>query len=107
VLADVAEGLDVAQPAQPVEVVDDRVVGALNRAEDGLVDRALGVDIGRDGVGGVELRSADLPEGSPMRPVPPPMTTTGVCPARLTWARSMIGTRLPIVRLGAVGSKPE
>jgi hypothetical protein len=63
VLADVAEGLDVAQPAQPVEVVDDRVVGALNRAEDGLVDRALSVDIGRDDVGGVELALGGLARG--------------------------------------------
>ena len=51
-------------------------------------------------------RSASLPLGSPINPVPPPTSTMGVPPARCRWARSMTSTRLPIWRLLAVGSNP-
>ncbi len=51
-------------------------------------------------------RSSDRPLGSPISPVPPPITTIGLPPARWRCASSITGTRLPTWRLGAVGSKP-
>ena len=51
-------------------------------------------------------RSAVLPDGSPMRPVPPPTSAIGVWPARWACTSPMIGTRFPRCRLLAVGSKP-
>ena len=44
--------------------------------------------------------------GSPIRPVAPPTRTYGVCPARCSRIAVRIWTRLPMCRLGAVGSKP-
>ena len=51
-------------------------------------------------------RSAAFSDGSPIRPVPPPTSATGVCPARCRCTSPMMGSRLPTCRLEAVGSKP-
>jgi hypothetical protein len=50
-------------------------------------------------------RSADLPLGSPIRPVPPPMTATGECPWRCMCASAIMTSKLPTCRLAADGSK--
>jgi hypothetical protein len=52
------------------------------------------------------MRSAVLPLGSPMRPVPPPTSAIGEWPCRCICASIVITSRLPTCRLGAVGSKP-
>ena len=53
------------------------------------------------------LRSADFPEGSPMRPVAPPTSAMTLCPA--CWKRfsTMIETRFPACSERAEGSKPQ
>ncbi len=44
--------------------------------------------------------------GSPIMPVEPPTSTNGVWPARCRRIAVTICSRLPMCRLGAVGSKP-
>jgi len=51
-------------------------------------------------------REASLPVGSPTLVVPPPISTTGLCPACCSRRSIMIWIRLPTWRLGAVASKP-
>ena len=51
-------------------------------------------------------RDSSLPEGSPMRVVPPPSSTIGLWPCFCSSRRIMICTRLPTCRLSAVQSKP-
>jgi hypothetical protein len=51
-------------------------------------------------------RSAVLPLGSPIIPVPPPTSAIGECPWRCSRASAMIGSSDPTCRLDAVGSKP-
>ena len=53
------------------------------------------------------LRSALLPEGSPMRPVAPPTRAITLCPA--SWRRRsiMMETRFPAWSEAAEGSKPQ
>jgi len=42
-----------------------------------------------------------------MSPVPPPMSTMGLCPDRCQCMSSLIGMKLPMCRLSEVGSKPQ
>ena len=51
-------------------------------------------------------RISVLPLGSPIMAVPPPTRAMGLWPFRCMWASDMMGTRLPMWRLVAVGSKP-
>src|SRR6185312_9659416 len=51
-------------------------------------------------------RASSLPDGSPIRVVPPPISTTGRCPCFCSSRSAMICTRLPTCRLSAVQSKP-
>ncbi|MNC78437.1 hypothetical protein D3C75_1306460 [compost metagenome] len=51
-------------------------------------------------------REASLPVGSPTLVVPPPIRTTGLCPACCRRRSIMIWIRLPTCRDGAVASKP-
>ena len=51
-------------------------------------------------------RSWLLPLGSPIRPVPPPANTIGLCPKRCSRANPISASRFPICRLSDVGSKP-
>ncbi len=59
-LADVAEGFDVGDAAEPIEVVFDEVFGAFDLAEDILEDGALAVDMMLDGFGGHHLSLGGL-----------------------------------------------
>ena len=52
------------------------------------------------------LRSADLPDGSPIIPVPPPTTTTGPPPWRWMCISPKTGTRCPAWSDGPLGSNP-
>src|SRR2546428_439926 len=52
-------------------------------------------------------RSVRLPEGSPIRPVPPPISTMGRWPWSCRFRSSISGIRLPSCRLGVGGSKPQ
>ena len=52
-------------------------------------------------------RSADLPDGSPTRPVAPPSNATGVCPCRWNHDSTMMPSRLPKCNDSAVGSNPQ
>ncbi len=49
-------------------------------------------------------RDSSLPDGSPMRVVPPPINTIGLLPVFWNQRNSMIDIRLPICRLSAVQS---
>ncbi len=51
-------------------------------------------------------RSALLPDGSPIMPVPPPTTATGRPPCRWRWTSAIIGTRWPTWSDGPLASKP-
>ena len=51
-------------------------------------------------------RLASLPVGSPTLVVPPPIRTTGRCPACCRRRSIMIWISEPTCRLGAVASKP-
>src|SRR5580704_2345484 len=51
-------------------------------------------------------RDSSLPDGSPMRVVPPPISATGRWPCFCSRRRIMMPTRLPTCRLSAVQSKP-
>ena len=51
-------------------------------------------------------RDSSLPEGSPIRVVPPPISATGLWPCFCISRSSMICTRLPTCRQSAVRSKP-
>ena len=50
--------------------------------------------------------SSDFPEGSPIIPVAPPTKAMGRCPKFRKCFKMIMGTRLPIWRESAVGSKP-
>ena len=60
-----------------------------------------------DRVLGVEHAARRSGRGSPISPVDPPTSPSGLCPA--SWMRRIVSscTRLPRCRLGAVGSKPQ
>ena len=50
--------------------------------------------------------SALFPLGSPTIPVAPPTKATGLCPAFCMCTNNKMGTKLPMCKLSAVGSKP-
>ena len=53
------------------------------------------------------LRSTALKLGSPIMPVAPPTSATGVCPAFWKRRNTNTGNKCPMCRLSAVGSKPQ
>ena len=52
-------------------------------------------------------RSVDLPLGSPTRPVAPPRSATGACPAAANHDSTTMPSKFPTCREAAVGSKPQ
>ena len=52
-------------------------------------------------------RSVDRPLGSPTRPVAPPSSATGACPAAANHDSATMPSRLPTCSDEAVGSKPQ
>lgn len=60
-----------------------------------------------DGAGPAVPRHSAAPDGSPMRPVAPPMSATTPCPVCWNQASAMRHTRLPKCSDSAVGSNPQ
>ena len=54
-----------------------------------------------------KLRSVALKLGSPIMPVAPPTRAMGVCPACWKRRKANTGSKCPMCRLSAVGSKPQ
>ena len=105
--ADLAQQRDVAQRVEPVGVVGEHGVGgAVAEAQERGEAAADAGHVGGDGLVGEQLADSSLPEGSPIRVVPPPSSTSGRWPCFCSSRRIMICTRLPTCRLSAVQSKP-
>jgi hypothetical protein len=80
--ADFLQKLDVAKLAQPVVVVDHHRVGRpVAESQQFLEDRLDRGDVGLDRLVAQHLAAFVAPVGSPMRVVPPPISTIGLCPA--------------------------
>ena len=85
VLAGIAQHLDEAELLEPVGVVQQQRAGRRARVEieEALEHAALPGDVGFDLLArSSSWRSASLPEGSPIMPVPPPISAIGRWPAR-------------------------
>ena len=103
--SDITQQRYVAELVEPVGVVDHyRIARAVTELDEPGEDHADARHIAGDSASSSSWRATSLPEGSPIRVVPPPISTIGLWPHFWNSRNNMMPTKLPTCRLSAVQS---